>query len=518
MLNILDTLLSRAFSARTRAASNLATNVYTVIVGIVFVPIYINYLGVEAYGIIGAFTGLTAFVWLFDLGIATNINREMAGFHDSNNRQQILDLKKTLEVSVYIISAAIFVALLGFVYLIAHYWFNTERFTPAFMLSVMAILAFSLALQFPTSFYLNGLMGLRQQVAINIVGITYNTTRCVGAVVAILIFEDKIRSFLIFQASAAVINLLLLRLLFEYSTGIEGYKPKVDFLLLKRIRQFASELFANNLVTILLTQADKVVLSRMLSLEQFGYYMLAFNIVTMSINTFSSSVNNVLFPNLVRHVNSGDTKELERTFHLGTRVMAWGAVSIGTVLIFLSEPVLQLWTQNAEVVRNTAPLLALLAAAFVVNVIMLVPYYLQHAFGRSHITFLFNLLFLFIYIPSLIFSASEYGAVGAASVWFALQLIYFVVFVPVIRSAFLRFDPWRYFFSDIGRVVAVGIVIGLAFSYLDDAVENQIAKYLILFACSGLTIVSLFLTAGLYSRQLWSLFRAKNNSTSEIAL
>jgi O-antigen/teichoic acid export membrane protein len=507
LLNFVNNLLSRSFSAKTRTASNLAANIYAVAVGLVFVPIYINYLGIEAYGIIGAFTGMTAFVWLFDLGIATNINREMAGFYESENKEDILDLKKTLEASVYIISAAIFVGLLGFVHLIAHYWLNTQRFTPDFMVSVMAILSFSLALQFPINFYQNGLMGLRQQVAINLVGISYNTIRCIGAVAAILMFDDKIRAFLIFQALAAFINLLMHRWIFQRATRVAGYKAKINFSLLQKIRKFASELFANNLVTMLLTSADKVILSRMLSLEQFGYYMIAYNIVIMTINTYSHSVNNVLFPNMVRHVNSGDTSELKRTFHLGTRVMAWGAVSIGTILVFLPEPILQLWTQNDDVVRNTAPILTLIAAAFSINITMMVPYYLQHAFGRSQVSFVFNSVSLVILIPALIFGTHYFGPVGAAMVWLVFQVAYFLTFVPVVRAKFLNFSLMEYYRDDVLRVFLFAGIIGFIIVPHLPVDGGRVEKAIIILAVFTVTCFSSFVIAGLFANEHFGALR-----------
>jgi len=507
LINAFDKLIFRSYSAKTRTASNLAANIYTVGVGLIFVPIYINYLGIEVYGIIGAFTGMTAFVWLFDLGIATNINREMAGFSDADNKLSVLDLKRTLEASVYIISAAIFGALLGFIYIIAHYWFNTQRFTPDFMVSVMAILAFSLALQFPTNFYLNGLMGLRQQLAINLVGIAYNTFRCIGAVAAILIFEDKIRAFLIFQALAAITNLLILKWIFERSTRIDGYKAKVSFSLLRRIRKFATELFANNLVTIMLTSADKVILSRMLSLQEFGYYMLAFNIVTMTINTFSNSVNNVLFANLVRHVNSGDEGELKRTFHLGTRIMAWGAVSIGTVLVFLPEPMLEIWTQNAEVVRNTAPLLALLAAAFAINITMIVPYHLQHAFGRSQVSFVFNIFSLVFFVPALIVGTSQSGPFGAAMAWLVFQILYFLTFVPVIKAKFLDFSLLQYYRDDVLRVFVLAGVAGFGFIPLVPVDGGRLEKATVIMAVFMIICFCSFVIAGLFSKEFFGVLR-----------
>ena len=46
--------------------------------GFVFVPVYISYLGIEAYGLIGLFATLQAWLSLLDLGLSPTLNREMA--------------------------------------------------------------------------------------------------------------------------------------------------------------------------------------------------------------------------------------------------------------------------------------------------------------------------------------------------------------------------------------------------------------------------------------------------------
>lgn len=119
----------RRFSARSRTVSNLLTNFYTLVVGLLFVPLYINYIGIETYGIIGAFNGVTAFLWLFDLGVATNINRELARFSQTADKRELVDVKKTLEIVCYGLSAVILLFLSGFVYFLANYWFTSNNFT-----------------------------------------------------------------------------------------------------------------------------------------------------------------------------------------------------------------------------------------------------------------------------------------------------------------------------------------------------------------------------------------------------
>src|SRR6202035_4627764 len=44
------------------------------------VPVYIHFLGIEAYGLIGFFLSLTAILSLLDLGLGTALNRQFAQY------------------------------------------------------------------------------------------------------------------------------------------------------------------------------------------------------------------------------------------------------------------------------------------------------------------------------------------------------------------------------------------------------------------------------------------------------
>jgi O-antigen/teichoic acid export membrane protein len=463
--NLTGRLFAYRFPAQVRTASNLLTNVYSLVVGLVFVPLYINYIGIEAYGIIGAFNGITTFLWLFDFGVTTNINREMSKFYETEDKRELLDLKKTLEIVCYALSGAIAVFLSGFIALLAFYWFNSERFTPAYLFSVLAILALSLVLQFPVAFYTGALLGLNQQIPLNFINIFINTLKCVGSYAAVIYFEDKIHAFLIFQASLSILQLLILRIALAKFTHIEGYKGKFRRTALDRLKKFTSELFANNLVIILLMQSDKVILSRVLTLEDFGYYMLAYSITTMTVGIFSNSVTNVIFPNFSRLVAADNRQDLIKNFHLSSQLMVWGMVSIVTVIAFFAQEILLVWARNPAVAEKTSLLLAVWAIGFGLNTLTLIPYYLQLAYGRSNISFRFNLIALILNIPGLIVASNLYGALGAAICWLILNSVYLFTFIPVIRQNFLDFSLKRWYFRDVFPVVLIGAGIGAAFRW-----------------------------------------------------
>ena len=53
---------------------------WRVLMGLAFIPLYIKYLGIETYGLIGIFAILQAWLGLLDMGMRPALGREMARF------------------------------------------------------------------------------------------------------------------------------------------------------------------------------------------------------------------------------------------------------------------------------------------------------------------------------------------------------------------------------------------------------------------------------------------------------
>ena len=71
------------------------------LMGIAFVPLYIKYLGIEAYGLIGFFILLQNGLSIFDMGMSPTLTREMARFTGTeDNTKEIRKLLRSIEIIV----------------------------------------------------------------------------------------------------------------------------------------------------------------------------------------------------------------------------------------------------------------------------------------------------------------------------------------------------------------------------------------------------------------------------------
>ena len=67
-------------SLKRNIAVNYASQLYTTLIGILLVPLYLQYMGSEAFGLVGFFAMLQAWFNLLDLGLTPTIARESARF------------------------------------------------------------------------------------------------------------------------------------------------------------------------------------------------------------------------------------------------------------------------------------------------------------------------------------------------------------------------------------------------------------------------------------------------------
>src|SRR5436190_10137395 len=94
-------------SISSNVVSNLASNGVVALMSLLFVPIYIHVLGIEAYGLIGFFASIQVLFSLLDLGLASSATRELARLSASpRDLEAAGSFIRTLEV-VYWLTAAL---------------------------------------------------------------------------------------------------------------------------------------------------------------------------------------------------------------------------------------------------------------------------------------------------------------------------------------------------------------------------------------------------------------------------
>src|SRR5882762_2609266 len=113
---------------RRNIIANVAGKGWAALLSLMAVPIYIHFLGIEAFGLIGFFLSLMAILSLLDLGLGTALNRQFAQYSMQLGRaQEMHDLLRTLEIIYWLIGVAIGVTLVALAPMIATYWLKPQQ-------------------------------------------------------------------------------------------------------------------------------------------------------------------------------------------------------------------------------------------------------------------------------------------------------------------------------------------------------------------------------------------------------
>lgn len=68
--------MQNKISLKKNTIANYIGQFYNMFIGIAILPAYMTYLGAEAFGLIGFFTMLSAWMMLLDVGLSATISKE----------------------------------------------------------------------------------------------------------------------------------------------------------------------------------------------------------------------------------------------------------------------------------------------------------------------------------------------------------------------------------------------------------------------------------------------------------
>jgi len=260
------------------------------------------------------------------------------------------------------------------------------------------------------------------------------------------------------------------------------------------------------ILALAVTQTDKVILSRMLNLEQFGYYSLAITISSMAIGMIVSSVSNVVYPKLSSLVSIGDEGTLIDYYHRGCQLMSLFLIPTVVVLTFFSYAVLHLWTRNDAIATNTYPLLTLVVIGAGLNGLIVLPHNLQMAYGWTRLGIYLLIVAIVLLVPLMIVGVYFYGAVGGISGWIIYNGVIGTLMILIMHRRILKGEQWKWFVGDVLPAVLVAVFL------------NSIAYYLLGVYISGWSSILQVLALGVIALSTLSATGLSLSSIRNIAL
>src|SRR5580704_9508151 len=249
--------------------------------GLAFVPLYIGYLGIESFGLIGIYALMQGWLALLDMGMKPALGREMARFTaGAHNTQSIRDLLRTIELIGFALAGLVALGIWAASGWMASHWLTAKHLPVEVVAQALAVMGLVAASRFIEDIYMSCIVGLQRQVLQNIVTGVMATARGLGAVAVLAWISPTVRAFFLWQGLISIVTVALFAAVVHRALPPAPRPPRFSRPALIGIWRFAAGMMAITILSLLLTQVDKILVSRLLTLEIFAYYALAGVVVT----------------------------------------------------------------------------------------------------------------------------------------------------------------------------------------------------------------------------------------------
>lgn len=441
--------------------ANYLGNGWGALLGFIATPLYVNFMGIEAYGLVGFFLSLQGLSNLLDFGINSTINREMARYSTHPEKaSEARNLVRTLEVWYWGVGIVLGMGVFLAAPFIATQWVKAEQLSITVVEQTLRLMGLAMAFQWPLSFYQNGLMGLQKQVLLQKIFISTATIRQIGALLILWLVSPTIVHFFMWQVLMNIVKTIIT--VFNLWNNLPtGTTPtRFDINLIKKIWRYATGLSLTTFATLFLSQLDKVILSKVLSLEFFGYYALA-GTVTASLSNIISPVYTAIFPQFSALVAKGNKKAIIDLYHSGCQLMSTLLLPITAILSLFSKELVFIWIGDEATAVQVAPIVSVAVIGVTMNGLMHLPHAIQLAYGWVSLGFYSNLVAL-LFAPLIYFMAITYGSVGAAMAWVIIYASYILFQLPFMHRRLLKGELRHWYLHDVGLpLIATLVVAGL---------------------------------------------------------
>lgn len=478
---------------RLNILASYISQIYMIIVSIAILPIYIKYMGAEAYGLVGFFAMLQGLFNLLDFGLTPTISRQTAQYNAG--KETALNFRRLFRALSLIFSV---IAIIGGITLfflddyIATHWLKLDNLNIEDVLFCLEVMAICAALRWMTGLYRGVVSGFEQIVWLSVINTLIATLRFPGVLLYMYYFGFTIRSFFVFQLVTALLEFALLAMksyrLLPRTTQEEiiGWSMKP----VKPLLGFAMTIAVTSSIWVLFTQLDKFVLSGVLPLADYGYFTLAV-LVAGGVLQLGAPISGPIMPRMARLEAEHQHEQMRQIYLNATQFISVIVVTSGIVLAGVAYPVLYAWTGDSNIASQAAPVLQLYALGNAILSLSAFAYYLQYAKGNLKYHLIGNIVSVIVLVPSVVWASTRYGAIGAGWVWLLIQLIYLIFWVSYVHKKIEPTINKVWFKSFLPSLLSVSLFVLFITNWIEYSNDRIIILVQIIFISIFSILISL---------------------------
>ncbi|MEX3935090.1 flippase [Paraburkholderia phymatum] len=395
-------------SLTRNAIFNLLGSVLPLVVSLVTVPLYLDHVGTARYGVLAIVWMLQGYFGYFDLGLAAATSNRVAQLADHAERESLIWTALALNAGFGTLGGVALFAVGDL--LLAQFHISPGIYTE--VMAALPWLAGAVPLATISGVLYGALIGREQFAALNAVQVPAGMLFQIVPLATAIVAGPKLQLLIPSAILSSAASVVLLAVVVCRVTPLRfAHGPRRRFV--KPLFSYGAWVTVTNLLSPLLSTADRLLISGTLGVQAVAYYQVPFNLA-MRARILPGVIARTLFPRLSA-LESTSAKELSIAAVRGVTAATTPMIVIG---IFLMRPFLTLWTGDEFAARASVVGETIMLGVWINSLAFLPANHLQ-AMGRPDVIARLHLVELVPFVALLWWALHSFGLVGAAIAWSA---------------------------------------------------------------------------------------------------
>ena len=466
---------------------NLVGRAWAGAVAFLATPVYLHWLGRENFGLVAFCLLLQAVLGFVSAGLSDSANRKTSAV-EKNGPAAVVEQQFAFIHLAWLVGLGLGVILAALSGWLARYWLRLDHVGADAAEHAIQLMAVVMALQVPIDLYVGIFLGARRHVTANFALAGNATLRALVTAGVVIFIAPTVTAFFLAQISASLVTVVICHAALR--RGARGQaKPawRATWPNVRASLHFSTGMTAVAFTGMLLGLADRIVLSRFLRLDEFGVYSVAVTLANL-LYFLISPVSATYYPEFSRCIAGEQKERLVQLYHQACQCIAVLVFPAGMILVFFGREVLGLWTLNAAIAAEAAPVVALLVAVRMIGALNTIPYALQFAHGWFSLVLGSNVAAIILLLPVLCYLAVHFGAIGAATGYLVIALPFLGWIVWRMHRRLLQGEAGRWWWRDTAPSLGLAALLAGAWKYLEPGGLLRSGQLLWLGLASGVTL------------------------------
>lgn len=393
-------------SLKRNAIFNLLGSVLPLVVSLVTVPLYLDHVGTARYGVLAIVWMLQGYFGYFDLGLAAATSNQVARLTDAGERESLIWTALVLNAGFGVLGGVVLFAVGGL--LLAQFHISPGIYTE--VVAALPWLAGAVPLATISGVLYGALIGREQFGVLNAVQVPAGMLFQIVPLVTAIVAGPKLQWLIPSAILSSAASVLLLAVVVCRATPLRfAHGPRRRFV--KPLFSYGAWVTVTNLLSPLLSTADRLLISATIGAQAVAYYQVPFNLA-MRARILPGVITRTLFPRL-SVLELASAHELTLSAIRGLAAATTPMIVFG---MFLMRPFLTLWT-GYDFATSASAVGEVIMVGVWVNALAFVPSSHLQATGRPGAVARLHLIELVPFIALLWWALHAFGLVGAALAW-----------------------------------------------------------------------------------------------------